>query len=133
MSERARRSDEILGASVVLTGWPDDRRAEVIEALGLLSSEPVDPDGVELPFVAVAKTSMQKAERARVLLEEAGGVVELRDAWVTREATSQVAARPECPFCGSTATQPFTHAGPGARKRMKCTSCGRAFPSPRSS
>ena len=35
--------------------------------------------------------------------------------------------RPECPFCGSTKTQPFTHAGPGARVNMKCTNCGHLF------
>jgi hypothetical protein len=29
--------------------------------------------------------------------------------------------RPACPMCGSTRTQPFTHAGPAARVNMKCT------------
>jgi rubredoxin len=32
--------------------------------------------------------------------------------------------RPACPMCGSTRTQPFTHAGPAARVNMKCTNCG---------
>jgi len=35
--------------------------------------------------------------------------------------------RPDCPFCGSSKTQPFTHAGPGARVNMKCTNCGHLF------
>ena len=35
--------------------------------------------------------------------------------------------RPDCPFCGSTKTEPFTHAGPGARVNMKCTHCGHLF------
>jgi uncharacterized OB-fold protein len=35
--------------------------------------------------------------------------------------------RPACPFCGSAHTEPFTHAGPGARVNMKCTDCGHLF------
>ena len=127
MGERRRRHDEILGASVVLTGWSDDRRAEIAEALTLLSDDPVDLDDVRTPYVALEKSSVEKAERVRVMLEEAGGTVELRDEWVTRDGPRKVAPRPPCPFCGSTATQPYTHAGPAARKRMKCTTCGRAF------
>jgi hypothetical protein len=132
MSDRRRRHDEILGASVILTGWSADRRAEMTEALALLSVDPVDLDEVRVPFVALERASLEKAERARELLKEAGGVVELRDEWVTRDTAPSRSARPRCPFCGSEATQPFTHAGPGARKRMKCTSCGRAFQARRS-
>jgi hypothetical protein len=127
VSDRPRRHDEILGASVVLTGWPADRRQDVAEALALLSADPVDLDEAELPLVALERTSVEKAERARAVLEEAGGIVELRDAWVPRDGANPIAARPPCPFCGSTATQPFTHAGPAARKRMSCTTCGRTF------
>jgi rubredoxin len=39
----------------------------------------------------------------------------------------EVPRRPACPMCGSTRTQPFTHAGPGARVNMKCTNCGHLF------
>jgi hypothetical protein len=127
VSDRPRRRDEILGASVVLTGWSADRRGDVAEALSLLPADPVDLDEVQLPHVALDRTSVEKAERALALLEEAGGTVELRDAWVPRDGAAPVAARPACPFCGSTATQRFTHAGPGARPRVKCTSCGRTF------
>ena len=38
--------------------------------------------------------------------------------------------RPACPKCGSTRTQPFTHAGPAARVNMKCTNCGHLFRGP---
>jgi hypothetical protein len=127
VSERPRRHDEVLGASVVLTGWSADRRAEMAEALDLLSPTPVDLDELEVPYLALERTSVQKAERARALLESAGGTVELRDAWVSRDAAPRTTARTPCPFCGSTATQPYSHAGPGARKRMKCTACGQAF------
>jgi hypothetical protein len=36
-------------------------------------------------------------------------------------------ARAECPACGSARTQPFAHAGPGARVNMKCLDCGNLF------
>lgn len=130
MSDRERRHDEILGASVVLTGWPAGREADVAEALELLSPDPVDLAAAELPLVAVAKTSLEKAEAARKLLADAGADVEIRDAWVTRDTSASLAARPECPFCGSARTQPYTHAGPAARKMMKCTNCGKTFRSP---
>ncbi len=35
--------------------------------------------------------------------------------------------RMECPFCGSSRTQPFTHAGPAARNNMRCLDCGHQF------
>ena len=73
------------------------------------------------------KVTLEKAEAARDLLLEAGGSVDLEDAWVTRDAPRPVASRPVCPFCGSTKTQPYTHAGPAARTSMKCTTCGQRF------
>ena len=133
MGDRARRHDEILGANVLLTGWSPERKGEVAEALGQITTQKVDLDRAKLPLVALEKTSLDKAEAAKALLVEAGGIVELEDAWVTRDAPRPVASRPPCPFCGSTSTQPYTHAGPGARKRMKCTTCGRAFQTPRGS
>ena len=130
MGGGGRRHDEILGASVVLTGWSPGREAEVSEALGRISTAPVDLDHVALPLVALAKTSVEDAERTRELLAAAGGHVEVRDAWIVRESSPRAAERPDrpdCPFCGSDRTQRYTHAGPGARKTMKCTSCGRTF------
>jgi uncharacterized Zn finger protein len=41
--------------------------------------------------------------------------------------TQAVPARPACPSCGSTRTQPFIHAGPVARVNMKCLDCGTLF------
>ena len=127
MGDRPRRHDEIRGAVVLLTGWSPGREVEVAEALGRISTNGVDLDRVQLPFVALEKSSLEKAETARALLTEAGGFVELEDAWVTRDAPRPVASRPACPFCGSAKTQPYTHAGPAARRSMKCTTCGRRF------
>jgi hypothetical protein len=127
VSERRRRADEILGATVVLTAWSSEREAELAEALGRIAPKPVDLGTVKLPFVALAKASLVEAESAKKRLEAAGGVVELRDAWVTRDERPVASARPACPFCGSTKTQPYVHAGPGARKSMKCTTCGQRF------
>jgi len=132
MGDRSRRRDEILGATVLLTGWSKGREDEVAAALGRISTELVDLRSVELPFVALAKSSLEKAEAARALLVAAGAVVELHDAWVTRDAPRAATSRPACPFCGSTKTQPYTHAGPAARKSMKCTTCGRRFRVPAS-
>ena len=127
MSNRPRRRDEIKGATVLLTGWSDGREREVADALGKISATQVELDRLELPFVALSKTSLEKAEAARALLLEAGGSVDLEDAWVKRDAPRPVAARPVCPFCGSAKTQPYTHAGPAARASMKCTTCGQRF------
>jgi hypothetical protein len=122
-----RRHDEILGARVVLTGWKPERRDEVSRAVREVTSQDVDLAALDLPFVVLAKGSLEKAEAARALLTEAGASVELEDAWVTRDTQRPVVARPACPFCGSGRTQPYGHAGPAARKNMKCTTCGRTF------
>lgn len=127
MGDRPRRHDEIRGATVLLTGWSKGREREIADALGTISSRQVDLDDVQLPFVALPKASLEKAEAARALLLQAGGSVDLEDAWVPRDAPRPVAARPACPFCGSTKTQPYTHAGPAARTAMKCTTCGQRF------
>jgi len=126
LGDRPRRHDEIRGAIVLLTGWSPGREDEVAEALGSMSTDRIDLDRVELPFVALPKSTVDKAESARDLLAAAGGFVELEDAWVTRDAP-RAASRPECPFCGSAKTQPYTHAGPAARKSMQCTTCGKRF------
>lgn len=47
-----------------------------------------------------------------------------------RPAEGEPPARQPCPTCGSTKTQPFTHAGPGARVNMQCTACGQLFKDP---
>ena len=127
MGDRPRRHDEIKGATVLLTGWSRGREREIADALGDDLDRPVDLDEVELPFVALPKVTLERAEAARDLLVEAGGSVDLQDAWVMRDAPRPVAARPVCPFCGSTKTQPYTHAGPAARTSMKCTTCGQRF------
>ncbi|HYV01793.1 MAG TPA: hypothetical protein VEM93_05580 [Actinomycetota bacterium] len=43
---------------------------------------------------------------------------------------SQPSERLDCPVCGSNRTQPFLHAGPGARINMKCLTCGHLFKDP---
>jgi hypothetical protein len=45
----------------------------------------------------------------------------------SRGSSEAPPARPPCPRCGSAHTQPFTHAGPGARVNMKCIDCGHLF------
>ena len=127
MSDPKRRHDEILGASVVLTGWASGREDEVAETLDLLSGRPVDLATIELPIAVLEKVSLEKAERARAALEASGATVETRDAWVIRDGAAPTQARPPCPFCGSTKTQRYTHAGPAAKPSFTCTTCGRRF------
>jgi hypothetical protein len=127
MSGRERRSNEILGASVSLVGWLPDREGDVTEALAEILAQPVPLDEAALPMVVLEKTSIETGEHARALLEAAGGIVEVRDAWVTREVVPDRRARPECPSCGSTRTQPYTFAGPAGRVNMRCTNCGHLF------
>ena len=47
-----------------------------------------------------------------------------------REKESRPSPRMACPFCGSSKTQPFTHAGPAARQNMRCLDCGHQFKDP---
>ena len=127
MSDRERRHDEVLGADVVLTGWADGRERDVAETLDLLASDPVDLDALELPHVVLTKVTLDKAERVRRALEASGATVETRDAWAPRDGATPSKPRPPCPFCGSTKTQRYTHAGPAAKPSMTCTTCGRRF------
>ena len=127
MSDRERRHDEILGANLVLTGWEDGRERDVAETLDLLSSDPVDLEALELPYVVLAKVTLEKAERAKRALEASGATIETQDAWALRDGATPIEPRTPCPFCGSTKTQRFSHAGPAAKPSFKCTTCGRRF------
>lgn len=127
MTQGERRPDQILGATVTLTGWLPGRDGEVTEVLELLVPGPVSLNAEALPLTVLERTSTEKAERAKALLEEAGGTVSVEEVWATREETREVRARPTCPSCGSARTQPFTHAGPAARVNMRCTDCGHTF------
>lgn len=127
MSHRERRSNEVLGASISLTGWLPGREADVTEALAEILAQPLPLDATSLPMIVLEKTSIEKGEHARELLEAAGATVEVRDAWVTREVAPDQRSRPACPSCGSARTQPYTFAGPAGRVNMRCTNCGHLF------
>jgi hypothetical protein len=124
VTERARRSNEILGARVTVTAIETGREGDVATALAELThAEPP----ASLPAVVAEKTSVAAGERLREALEEAGATVEIEDAWVTRDEVPDDRPRPVCPSCGSTKTQPFLHAGPAARVNMRCRDCGHTF------
>jgi hypothetical protein len=122
----SRRPDQIRGARVVLTAWSGDSEPQLTEVLEKISA-PVSLSADVLPLVVLDHTSVAKAERAKELLERAGGTVSLEEVWVTREQAGDARPRPVCPTCGSTRTQPYLHAGPGARVNMKCNDCGQLF------
>lgn len=110
----------------MLTAWSGDSEPQLTEVLEKISA-PVSLSADALPLVVLDHTSVAKAERAKELLERAGGTVSLEEVWVTREQAGDARPRPVCPTCGSTRTQPYLHAGPGARVNMKCNDCGQLF------
>jgi rubredoxin len=124
VTERARRSNEILGARVIVTAIAPGREDDVAATLAdLAHAEPP----ATFPAVVVEKTSVAAGDRLREALEEAGATVEIGDVWVTRDEVPDDTPRPVCPSCGSTKTQPFLHAGPAARVNMRCRDCGHTF------
>ena len=127
MPEQERRHNEVLGGSVTIVAVSPGREEDVAAALAGFPGAPgrLAPD--DLPLVILAKTSTEKAEEATALLEAAGARVALEEVWVTREIVPDTRARPACPNCGSTKTQPFTFSGSGGRANMKCTACGQLF------
>jgi hypothetical protein len=122
----SRRPDQLLGARVVLTAWLRDSESELIQALEEISGL-TSLSAEELPLVVLQHTSLANGERAKALLERAGGTVSLEEVWVTREQAGDARPRSACPACGSPRTQPYLHAGPGARVNMKCNECGQLF------
>jgi rubredoxin len=124
VTERARRSNEILGARVIVTAIAPGREDDVAATLADLAH--ADPP-VVFPAVVVEKTLVAAGDRLREALEEAGATVEIGEAWVTRDEVPDDTPRPVCPSCGSTKTQPFLHAGPAARVNMRCRDCGHTF------
>ena len=59
MSSRQRRSNEVLGASVTLTGWLPGREADVTQALAKIITHEVSLDAAPLPIVVLEKTSIE--------------------------------------------------------------------------
>ena len=110
----------------MLTAWSEDSEPQLNEALEEISA-PITLSADQLPLVVLEHTSVAKAETAKELLERAGGTISVEEVWVTREQAGDARPRPVCPTCGSTRTQPYLHAGPGARVNMKCNDCGQLF------
>jgi hypothetical protein len=127
LTKRGGRPDQVLRASVTLTGWLPGREQDVVEALERIDPERPPGEPGPLPLVAMEGIPKEEAERVKELLESAGGTVSVEEVWVTRERSLDDRPRPTCPACGSAHTQPFTHAGPAARVNMKCTDCGHLF------
>jgi hypothetical protein len=110
-----------------LTGYERHRESDLTEALGDVLPEPISLEEAILPLVLFERIPRAKADRLTAFLEASGGKVSIDEVWVTREEAGGAAPRPACPSCGSVHTQPFTHAGPGARVNMKCRTCGHLF------
>ena len=116
---------QVLGASVTLNAVPADRADEMLAVLAQIMDEaPATLEG-NLPLLTIETPSPEIAERAFDLLEERGGTVSVARVWM--DPLGDDGERPACPACGSEHTQPFAHAGPGARVNMKCIDCGHRF------
>ena len=116
---------QVLGVSVKLAGWQADREGDVAGALTILMPGASLPATDDLPFVVIETPSKDAAEEAYDLLEEAGATVEIERVWMSPAAGQT--AKAACPRCRSVRTQPWAHAGPGARVNRKCDACGNLF------
>jgi hypothetical protein len=121
----AGNAGQVLGVGVSLTGWNAGREDDVSGALSTLLPGASLPDTTDLPLLVVETTSKDSAEEAYDLLEAAGGKVEVTRVWMDPAAGKT--HRSPCPRCGSTRTQPWGHAGPGARVNHMCDACGNPF------
>ena len=124
MSQGTGQPGQILGVSVTLVSYPPDREADVAVALKEIMPEAATLSQEALPFVVLNTPSSDKAEWAYDLLADAGGSVSIAREWMDRDDDT---ARPVCPSCGSEQSQPYIHAGPGARVNRKCNNCGHLF------
>jgi len=118
-------ANQVLGVSVNLAGWQPGRESDVTGALAELLPGSSLPAESELPFVVMQTPSKDSAEEAYDLLEEAGAKVEIERVWMS--PAEGETAKAACPRCRSARTQPWGHAGPGARVNRKCDSCGNLF------
>ena len=118
-------ANQVLGVSVRLAGWQPGREGDVAVALTELLPGASLPDTSDLPFVVMETPSKNSAEEAYDLLEEAGAAVEIERVWMSPGAGET--AKAACPRCRSTRTQPWPHAGPGARVNRTCDDCGELF------
>ena len=117
---------QVLGAAVTLTAFDRRRADELIGALKKLMAVPPASLDDAVPLLVLETDSSDLAERAFDLLEESGGSVAVARVWVD-PVVEGGGSRPACPKCGSLHTQPFAHAGPGARVNMQCIDCGHRF------
>lgn len=124
MTQGTGQPGQILGVSVTLVSYPQDREADVAVALKEIMPQGAVPSQKDLPRVVLNTPSSDKAEWAYDLLEEAGGSVSIAREWMDRDDDT---ARPACPSCGSERSQPYIHAGPAARVNRKCNNCGHLF------
>ena len=116
---------QVLGVSVRIAGWKAGRDDDILKALTTLKPGASLPATDELPLVVMETPSKDDAETAYDLLEEAGASLEIERVWMS-PADGQTAKAP-CPRCRSERTQPWGHAGPGARVNRKCDACGNLF------
>jgi hypothetical protein len=120
------RADQVLRASVTVIGWEPGSEEDVADTIQRVTGKRMDIEGAA-PIVVFDQALPEEARNAASRLTAAGAKVIIEDLWVERGGAYEGRARPACPVCASTHTQPFDHAGPASRVNRKCTDCGHLF------
>jgi hypothetical protein len=118
---------EVLRATVTVTGWEPESEEDVADTIERVTGVRVGLDADDLPLVVLDRALPDDARQAVVRLTAAGAETTLDETWIPRGEAHAPRATTTCPSCGSTHTQPFSHAGPAARVNRKCTDCGHLF------
>jgi len=120
----AEHEGQVLRATVVVTGWEPASEEDVSDTIERVTGTPIELGTSALPIVVLDRALPDDARQAATRLTAAGATVAVEETWETRGVAGDQRARPLCPNCGSTHTQPFGHAGPAARVNTRCTDCG---------
>ena len=124
MSAGSGKPGQVLGVTLTLTAYLPEDQTRIARAVEEIAPGSAAPTQESLPLQVLGTPSTDKAEWAYDLLEAAAGSVAVTRTWMDDEGA---AARGSCPSCGSAKTQPYLHAGPGARVDTRCTACGKVF------
>ena len=118
---------EVLRATLTVTGWEPESEEDVADTIERVTGVRVALDAGDLPLVVLDRALPDDARQAVIRLTAAGAETTLDETWIPRGKAHAPRATTACPSCGSTHTQPFSHAGPAARVNRKCTDCGHLF------
>jgi hypothetical protein len=118
---------EVLRATVSVTGWEPGSEEDVADTIERVKGERIAADENALPITVLDRALPDDARQAVKRLTAAGAETTIEEIWTVRGQSHTQRPTIACPSCESAHTQPFGHAGPGARVDRKCTDCGHLF------